>query len=67
MAYRHARTSVSLINRHFVWTPKYRRHVLVGSVKACLEKVRYEPSARSRTSGRGRVSEVWTLSHIFVS
>lgn len=39
MAYRHARTSVSLINLHFVWTPKYRRHVRVGSVKERLEKV----------------------------
>jgi putative transposase len=39
MVYRHARPSVSLVNLHFVWTPKYRRQVLVGGVKARAEQV----------------------------
>jgi putative transposase len=32
-AYRRKSTSVSLINTHFVWCPKYRRQVLGGPVK----------------------------------
>ena len=39
MVYRHDRTPVSLVNLHFVWTPKYRRHVLVGGVKTRAERV----------------------------
>jgi putative transposase len=36
-AYRRKATSVSLINYHFVWCPKYRRQVLGGAVKMQLE------------------------------
>jgi putative transposase len=39
VGYRHERTSVSMVNLHFVWTPKYRRHVLVGGVKSRAEQV----------------------------
>jgi putative transposase len=35
--YRRKTTSVSLINTHFVWCPKYRRQVLGGPVKIRLE------------------------------
>ncbi|HVA92081.1 MAG TPA: IS200/IS605 family transposase [Chloroflexota bacterium] len=34
--YRHAGTSVSLLNYHFVWIPRRRRPVLVGPVAARL-------------------------------
>ena len=30
--YRHKNTSVSLVNYHFVWCPRYRRKVLTGEV-----------------------------------
>ena len=30
--YRRANTSVSLVNYHFVWAPRYRRKILVGEV-----------------------------------
>jgi len=36
-AYRRKTTSVSLINYHFVWCPKYRRKMLDGPVKTRLE------------------------------
>ena len=36
-ALRHQRTSVSLVNYHFVFCPKRRKKVLVGPVKARLE------------------------------
>jgi putative transposase len=35
--YKRKTTSVSLINYHFVWCPKYRRQVLGGPVKMRLE------------------------------
>lgn len=35
--YRRKTTSVSLINYHFVWCPRYRRQVLGGPVKVRLE------------------------------
>jgi putative transposase len=35
--YKRKTTSVSLINYHFVWCPKYRRQVLGGPVKIRLE------------------------------
>ena len=35
--YKRKTTSVSLINHHSVWCPKYRRQVLGGSVKIRLE------------------------------
>lgn len=37
--YRHKRTSVSLVNYHFVWCPRYRRKVLVGSVETRLREL----------------------------
>lgn len=35
--YRHKNTSVSLLNYHFVWTPRRRRKVLVGQVETRLK------------------------------
>lgn len=43
--YRRKATSVSLINYHFVWCPKYRRHVLGGAVKMRLETLMGEVAA----------------------
>jgi hypothetical protein len=37
--YRRKATSVSLINYHFVWCPKYRWRVLGGPVKVRLEEL----------------------------
>jgi len=38
-AYRHKRTSVFLINFHFVWCPKRRRKVLTGTVEKDLRRL----------------------------
>ena len=38
-AYRHTNTSVSLINYHFVWTPRRRRKVLVGAIETRLKEL----------------------------
>ncbi|HBW12427.1 MAG TPA: IS200/IS605 family transposase [Proteiniclasticum sp.] len=35
--YRRAQTTVSLINYHFVFCPRYRRKVLVGAVEERLK------------------------------
>jgi putative transposase len=43
--YRHKTTSVSLINYHFVWCPRYRRQVLGGKVKRRLEMLIDEVAA----------------------
>jgi putative transposase len=43
--YRHKTTSVSLINYHFVWCPRYRRQVLGGEVKRRLEMLIGEVAA----------------------
>lgn len=37
--YRHKTTSVSLVNYHFVWTPRRRRKVLVGNVDTRLKEL----------------------------
>lgn len=37
--YRHKTTSVSLVNYHFVWTPRRRRKVLVGGVDVRLKEL----------------------------
>lgn len=37
--YRHKNTSVSLINYHFVWTPRRRRKVLVGAIETRLKEL----------------------------
>jgi len=37
--YRHKNTSVSLINYHFVWTPRRRRKILTGSVETRLKEL----------------------------
>ena len=44
-AYRRRTTSVSLINTHFVWCPKYRRQVLGGTIKTRLETLIGEVAA----------------------
>lgn len=38
-ALRHKRTSISVVNYHFVFCPKRRKKVLVGAVKARLEEL----------------------------
>lgn len=43
--YKHKKTSVSLINYHFVWTPKRRRKVLVGDVERRLNELICETAA----------------------
>jgi putative transposase len=43
--YRHKTTSVSLINYHFVWCPKYRRQILKGAIKRRLEMLISEVTA----------------------
>ena len=40
--YRHKKTSVTLINYHFVWIPKRRKKVLTGNVAKRLEELLYE-------------------------
>lgn len=40
--YRHIRGSVSTINDHFVWCPKYRRTVLTGVVAQRLKELLHE-------------------------
>jgi putative transposase len=43
--YKHKKSSVSLINYHFVWTPKRRRKVLVGDVESRLKDLIWETAA----------------------
>jgi REP element-mobilizing transposase RayT len=43
--YRHIRGSVSAINYHFVWCPKYRRTVLTGAVAERLKERLHEKAA----------------------
>ncbi len=43
--YQHNRTSVTLLNYHFVWIPARRRKVLVGSVAERLQKLIYDVAA----------------------
>lgn len=43
--YRHIRGSVSTINYHFVWCPKYRRKVLIGAVAERLKQLLHEKAA----------------------
>lgn len=44
--YNHKRTSVSLINYHFVWTPKRRRKVLLGDVELRLKELSLDTAAK---------------------
>jgi putative transposase len=39
MEYQHKNTSVSIVNYHIVFCPKYRRGLLVGKIKTRLEKI----------------------------
>jgi len=39
MEYNHKRTSVTMINYHIVFCPKYRRQILVGRIKDRLEEI----------------------------
>ncbi len=39
MEYQHKNTSVSVVNYHIVFCPKYRRHILVGKIKKRLEEI----------------------------
>lgn len=43
--YNHKKSSVFLINYHFVWTPKRRRKVLVGDVERRLKELIKETAA----------------------
>lgn len=44
--YRHKNTSVSLINYHFVWTPRRRRKILVGTIETRLKELIDETAKR---------------------
>src|SRR5205085_12526775 len=44
--YRHKRTSVTLLNYHFVWIPARRRKVLMGPVAPRLEVLLREAAER---------------------
>jgi len=48
--YQHNRTSVTLLNYHFVWIPARRRKVLVGPVAARLQTLIYDVAAELRCS-----------------
>ncbi len=48
--YQHKRTSVTLLNYHFVWIPARRRKVLVGPVADQLHALIYEVAAELRCS-----------------
>jgi len=39
MEYQHKNTSISIVNYHIVFCPKYRRGLLVGKIKMRLEKI----------------------------
>jgi putative transposase len=43
--YRRERTSVTLINYHFVWIPVRRKKILVGDVAKRLEELLYEKAS----------------------
>ena len=42
MEYKHNRTSVTMINYHIVFCPKYRRKLLVGDIKKRLEEIMFD-------------------------
>lgn len=44
-SYRHEKTTVSLINYHFVWIPRRRRKVLVKDIKKRLTELIYEKAS----------------------
>jgi putative transposase len=39
MEYQHKNTSVSIVNYHIIFCPKYGRGLLVGKIKMRLEKI----------------------------
>lgn len=45
--YRHTKTTVSLINYHFVFCPRYRRKVLVGQVESRFKELASEICAQN--------------------
>lgn len=45
--YRHTKTTVSLINYHFVFCPRYRRKVLVGQVESRFKELVSEICAQN--------------------
>ena len=44
----HIQGSVSTINYHFVWCPKYRRKVLTGTVAEHLKELLYAEEEKPR-------------------
>ena len=42
MEYKHNRTSVTMVNYHIVFCPKYRRKLLVGGIKKRLEEIMFD-------------------------
>ncbi len=42
MEYKHNRTSVTMVNYHIVFCPKYRRKLLVGDIKKRLEEIMFD-------------------------
>lgn len=50
MEYNHKRTSVTMINYHIVFCPKYRRQILVGKIKVRLEEILNEVARENKWS-----------------
>ncbi len=48
MEYKHNRTSVTMINYHVVFCPKYRRQLLVGKIKERLEEIMKEVAVENK-------------------
>ena len=42
MEYKHNRTSVTMVNYHIVFCPKYRRKLLVRDIKKRLEEIMFD-------------------------
>ncbi len=42
MEYKHNRTTVTMVNYHIVFCPKYRRKLLVGDIKKRLEEIMFD-------------------------
>jgi putative transposase len=42
MEYKHNKTSITMVNYHIVFCPKYRRKLLVGGIKKRLEEIMFD-------------------------
>lgn len=64
--YRHKNTSVSLINYHFVWTPRRRRKILVGAVETRLKEL-IDETAKKIDCGVLAIEVMPDHVHLFLS